>query len=103
MNESICPLIKGFSSYLFWDVDEKTLDMNLHSAYIIKRVLEYGQLNDWHLVRDYYTLPFIVEKVKQFRELDAKALAYISVISHTPLNQFRCYTIQQSTPQHWNF
>lgn len=96
-------LINQFSSYLFWDIDKSTLDIDTHAAYIIKRVLEYGQLNDWYLIRDYYTIPVIAENAKKFRELDERALYYVAAISGTPINQFRCYTIQQSNPQHWNF
>ena len=95
--------INDFSSYLFWDIDGSTLDSNAHAAYIIKRVLEYGQLSDWKLIRDYYSIPFIAKEAKAFRELDERALFYIATISHTPIEQFRCYTTQQSTPRHWNF
>jgi len=43
-----------FSRNLFWDVDMSQLTMNAHSAYIIQRVLEYGQMNDWRLINRYY-------------------------------------------------
>lgn len=95
--------INSFSSYLFWDIDRTTLDIHIHAAYIIKRVLEYGQLSDWKLIRDYYTIPFIAEEAKKFRELEARALSYIATISHTPIEQFRCYTTQQLIPRHWDF
>ena len=65
--------------------------MEKHSQYIIKRVLEYGMLQDWNIVKQYYGLGRIVE------------LAYLSAISQTPKEQFRCYTYQRSNPQHWNF
>ena len=38
--------ITRFSTYLFWDVNKDDLDMEKHSQYIIKRVLEYGMLQD---------------------------------------------------------
>ncbi|NDV83806.1 hypothetical protein [Bacteroides sp. 51] len=101
MSESLN--IHSFSSYLFWDIDKSTLDASVHDAYIIKRVLEYGQLSDWVLIRDYYTIPVIVDKAKKFRELEERALSYIATVSHTPIEQFRCYTTLQSTPRHWNF
>ena len=95
--------INRFSSYLFWDVDKKELNMDNHAPYIIKRVLEYGQLADWNLLCEYYTLPGITIRAKEFKELESRALSYISVVSNTPINQFRCYTIQQSNPKHLNF
>lgn len=98
-NESIAQ----FSTYLFWDVKREDLDMDEHSQYIIKRVLEYGMLSDWNMVRQYYSIEKIVELAKTFRDLEPRALAYLSAISQTPKEQFRCYTFQQSNPQHWNF
>jgi hypothetical protein len=92
-----------FSTYLFWDVNKDDLDMEKHSQYIIKRVLEYGMLQDWNIVKQYYGLGRIVEIAKGFRELEPRALAYLSAISQTPKEQFRCYTYQRSNPQHWNF
>ena len=96
-------IIDEFSSYLFWDVDKSTLNMEEHASYIIKRVLEYGQLSDWNRIKKYYTLPVIVSYVKQFRELEPRALTYISAISNIPIQQFRCYTMRQLSPKHWNF
>ena len=73
--------ITRFSTYLFWDVNKDDLDM----------------------VKQYYGLGRIVEIAKGFRELEPRALAYLSAISQTPKEQFRCYTYQRSNPQHWNF
>lgn len=95
--------ITRFSTYLFGDVDKTALDMEKHSQYIIKRVLEYGLLQDWNAVKQYYGLERIVEIAKTFRELEPRALAYLSAISQTPKEQFRCYTYQRSNPQRWNF
>ena len=61
--------ITRFSTYLFWDVNKDDLDMEKHSQYIIKRVLEYGMLQDWNIVKQYYGLGSIVEIAKGFREL----------------------------------
>ena len=70
--------ITRFSTYLFWDVNKDDLDMEKHSQYIIKRVLEYGMLQDWNIVKQYYGLGRIVEIAKGFRELEPRALAYLS-------------------------
>lgn len=96
-------IINQLSPYLFWDIDKATLDMDTHRAYIIKRVLEYGQLEDWHAILAYYTQPVIIEVIKNVRELDPRALAYIATITNTPIHQFKCYTTRQSNPTHWNF
>ena len=95
--------INMFSAHLFWDVRREDLDLDKHSEYIIERVLEYGLLKDWNLLRSYYGLFKIVEVTKEMRDLEPRALAYISAISKTPKEQFRCYAYRQLNPQHWNF
>ena len=95
--------IQGFSDYIFWDVDRDSIDMTLNAQYVVQRVLEYGQIGDWKLLRSYYGLDKIVQVTKNLRTLEPKALAFISTISRTPLNQFRCYSTRQSTPEHCNF
>ena len=94
--------LSKFSNNLFWDVDTSLLAMNTHSAFIIQRVLEYGQMNDWRLINSYYGLDKIVEECKQFRTLDPVCLSFICTISHTKPEQYRCYHFRQSTPTLWN-
>lgn len=94
--------VSALSAHLFWDTDRNEFDMNAYPAYIIQRVLEYGTLEDWHLIRSFYGLDKIVETCQSLRTLDAKALAFISSISKTSKEQYRCYHIRQSNPTPWN-
>ena len=95
--------INMFSAHLFWDVRREDLDLAKHSEYIIIRVLEFGMLKVCKLLQMYYGLFKIVEVTKEMRDLEPRALAYISAISKTPKEQFRCYAYRQLNPQHWNF
>ncbi len=95
--------INDFSKHLFWDVDRNILDSSKDKAYIIKQVLEYGLIEDWKLIYNYFGISIIAKEAKNFRELDKKALSFISFISKTPIEKFRCYNYQQSIPKHWNF
>jgi len=40
------------SPLLFWDVDQKNIDAVKHARWILERVLERGQWEDWLLLRD---------------------------------------------------
>lgn len=84
--------IQSFSSHIFWDTDRNSIDLNEHAPYVVQKVLEYGLINDWHLLLAYYGKKRIVAISKQLRTLEPKALAFISAISGTPKEQFRCYT-----------
>jgi len=95
--------IQGFSNYIFWDVDRNTIDLKVNAPYVVQRVLEYGQFEDWKLILNYYGLKQIVDVSKQLRTLEPRALSFISTVSGTPINQFRCYTTRQSIPEHCVF
>lgn len=91
------------SPHLFWDVQANQLDREHNKAFIIKRVLEYGLWNDWLLIKEKYGLQTIGMEAQRFRELDPKALAFISHLTEVPKEKFRCYTTRQLTNPHWNF
>ena len=54
--------LKRMSKILFWDIDIEEADMDKYPAHFIQRVLEYGTMDDWRLLRAYYGLPKIVEE-----------------------------------------
>ena len=100
MNSKEC--IQRLSDVLFWDMDKEEADMDKYPAHIIQRVLEYGQLDDWRIVKAYYGLDKIVNVCKQLRSLDPMCLSYICAISHTKPEEYRCYQLKQSNPTLWN-
>lgn len=95
-------VLRCFSSNLFWDADISMMSMDESPGFIIQRVLEYGQMNDWRLINQYYGLDKIVEECKQMRTLDPVCLAFITTISNTKEEDYRCYHFRQSFPTHWN-
>ena len=94
--------IKQFTDNLFWDTDTTKLDLNEYPVYVIQRVLEYGEMQDWRLINRIYGLPKIVEVCKGLRTLDPVCLSFICAISHTKKEDYRCYRIKQSNPTLWN-
>ena len=95
--------IQRFSDYIFWDVDRNDVDLSANSPFVIRRVLEYGQIGDWRLILGYYGMDKIVEVTKNLRSLEPRALSFISTVSNTPIEQFRCFSTRQSNPEHCNF
>ena len=95
-------LINNLSQVLFWNVDKSCFDPEQHARFIIQRVLEYGQWQDWLVIRDCYGLNRIVSECKQLRTLDARALSYICCISNTNKEDYRCYRTAQLNPTLWN-
>ena len=90
-----------FSPHLFWDVDQCKVDIHAKSQWIINRVLLYGHLSDWNLLLEIWTFSEIVETAKKMRDLDPLTLNFLSVLSNTPKESFRCYTLLQSSQSFW--
>ena len=95
--------ISLLSPYLFWDIDLDVFDAENNSRQLIQRVLEYGQLEDWKLLCDYYGLERIVSDCKAMRTMDPKALSFVCAISGTNKEDYRCYTMRQYTQRHWSY
>jgi ribosomal protein S8 len=93
----------NLSKHLFWDIKIDALDFDKHKSYVISSVLEYGGINDWKQIRDYYGISEIATVAMSLRNLDKKALSFISLLSNTSKENYRCYITKQSMPQHCNF
>ena len=95
--------VQSLSKGLFWDVDPETVDEVKHRRFIIQRVLERGDLDDWNNTKAHYTVPVIVDEAKQMRYLDPRVMAFVACIGNVKESDFRCYTLRQSNQQHWPF
>lgn len=94
--------IQSLSDYLFWDTDKGSIDLESNAPFVVKRVLEFGQIKDWNLIVKRYGMPHITNIVKNLRTLDPKAVSFVSAISSIPEETFRCYTTKQSPQTHWD-
>jgi len=96
-------IIHNFSPHLFWDATIENIDMESNAPYIVQRVLEYGLLSDWKIIKEFYGIPRIATICKSLRTLEPRSLAFISQLSQTPKEEYRCYTLRQSNQQPWNY
>ncbi|MDO9510188.1 MAG: hypothetical protein Q7J34_00385 [Bacteroidales bacterium] len=92
-----------YSSHLFWDINPNELELELHKQFIVQRVLQYGLMDDWKLLIQSIEIKEIAEIAIQIKDLDKRTGSFISALSEIPKEEFRCYSIQQSIPPHWNF
>jgi hypothetical protein len=100
MNKEIT--INDFSQHLFWDVDLIGFDLNLHQVFFIQRVLEYGKISDWRLIKELYGMDAIKETSLNARSLDAVTLSFVSTIFNIDKTEFRCYKHRQLFQNLWN-
>jgi hypothetical protein len=95
--------IDQLSPHLFWDVNRKECHWELHKKFIVQRVLDYGLINDWYILVRKLGVQEIGNIASQIRDLSPKSLAFISTLSHIPIEKFRCYILKPLIPPHWNF
>lgn len=94
--------INDFSKHLFWDVDLEGFDFEKHKTHLIQKVLEYGLIKDWNLLKTKYGLEVIKDVSLNLRSLDAVTLSYLSTIFNIEKTEFRCYKHKQLYPTYWN-
>jgi hypothetical protein len=89
------------SEHLFWDVDGADVDLQRNKRFVIQRVLEYGTLDDWRLIRDHYGLETIADVAARIPNLDRKSACFVATLTHRPKEDFACYSKKPSTARHW--
>jgi hypothetical protein len=93
--------IQKLSPHLFWDTDKSQLDLQQSKSFIIQRVVAYGLLQDWQMIKNTYGLEEIKKVVIASRTLDPVTLSFLCTLFHLNKEDFRCYATKQSTPDFW--
>lgn len=91
------------SPTLFWDTDATKIGLDTHAKTIVERVILRGNWSEFKAILGYYGKDKIREIVVKLRYLDSRTLSFCSVYFNTPINEFRCYTMKQLNPTHWNY
>jgi len=59
---------------LFWDVNLAQIDRNAHKKFIVKRILQFGDLEDLHWALRYYGTDFMRDTfISSQNQLDKKS------------------------------
>lgn len=91
------------SRSLFWDTDYDKLDWEKNARFIVERVLQMGNVEDFRQIKRYYGKKKLQELIKNIRYLDRKPMYFASVYFDIPLNDMRCFIIKQSNTIHWDY
>jgi len=94
--------INKLSEYLLWDMDKRALSFEKSKKSIIYKVLEFGTLNDWKIIKEVYGLEEIKQAAITFRSLDPITLAFLTNYFELNKTDFRCYTNKLSAQNFWN-
>jgi hypothetical protein len=95
--------IHDLSPHLFWDVDTASLNFEKSKEQIIYKVLEFGVMKDWNIIKEVYGMETIKDVSLEIRHLDVVTLAFLSNLFKIEKSNFRCYKPNQSTQNFWTY
>src|SRR3989304_951747 len=75
---------------LFWDVDKDAVDLKLHRSYVIRRIMDYGDIEDVKWMKFTYSPQEIIEVVKKSRGLSRKSAYFWSAYFSIPKEEIEC-------------
>ena len=96
-------MILNLSPHIFWDVDVATIDMEKNGVFVLQRVLQYGLLKDWLIIKSNLGLERIKLIAVQIPVLDDVSISFLSNLLHIEKSEFRCYKNKQSNQNYWNY
>ena len=79
-----------FRKELFWDVKIKDLDCDKNALFIIERVLNFGDKQDYEKIKKIYGLKRIKQAAKKINHISEKSLNFWSIVFNIPLDSFKC-------------
>ncbi|GAB1449395.1 MAG: hypothetical protein L6Q78_13725 [Bacteroidia bacterium] len=92
-----------FSTHLFWDTTvAEVLKLDNPLPFLVQRVLEYGQIQDWFYLKDLIGVAGITQVAKSIKTLEYKSAKLVATVSNEPIENFACYTTRQLNPNFWN-
>ncbi|HRZ41284.1 MAG TPA: hypothetical protein P5228_01120 [Bacteroidales bacterium] len=87
---------------IFWDMDQNSLNEQAHMQYIIRQVLQYGTLEEFMAVEQYYGHETMIRQVKNIGYLDPKSKAFVISYYHINPEEMLCCIQRQSHPKYWD-
>lgn len=74
---------------LFWDVDSSALDPRVHSKFIIRRIVERGELDEVRAACKFYGEAAFREALLEARDLGERTVAFFANQFGVPVEDFR--------------
>jgi len=75
---------------LFWDSNFEIIDPSSKPLYVINRILDKGDLEAIHWVRQNFPEELIKETLKKLRDYSLKSATFWATIYNIPFTQVKC-------------
>ena len=96
-------LITSLSPHIFWDVDVQSVDVEKNGVFVLQRVLQYGILKDWLLLKSIMGVENIKALAVQLPTLDDISISFLSNLYKIDKSEFKCYKNKQSNQNYWSY
>ena len=96
-------LITSLSPHIFWDVDVQSVDLEKNGVFVLQRVLQYGILKDWLLLKSVMGAENIKALAVQLPTLDDVSISFLSNLYKIDKSEFKCYKNKQSNQNYWSY
>ena len=96
-------LITSLSPHIFWDVDVQSVDVEKNGVFVLQRVLQYGVLKDWLLLKSIMGVDNIKVFAVQLPTLDDVSISFLSNLYKIDKSEFKCYKNKQSNQNYWSY
>lgn len=84
---------------LFWDV--KDVDPQKHQKFVIERILQYGDPEDYKWAMEYYGRDSLIEGLLEARGLDKKSLSFWCQFFNLDIQQCTAKSFTQTPSAYW--
>jgi len=96
-------LISNLTPHIFWDVDIKTIDLEKNGVFVLQRILQYGLLKDWLLIKSVLGSDKLKSIAVKIPSLDDVSISFLSNLLHIEKSEFKCYKNMQSNQNYWSY
>ncbi len=97
--------LPGFLKSYFWDADFEKIEIEGNEVYILKRILEYGDLEAIRWMRGNFEEARIKDALCNFRGYSLKSANYWAVILNIKKEEVKCLnkSFQETQKQFWPY
>lgn len=86
---------------LLWDFGDKDYDYTKNKKIIIRRVIEYGDIDDWAALFAQYGEREIITEIMQMDNLSDRNLNFVCKLFKLEKSDFKCSAKQVWRKAHW--
>lgn len=96
-------LLSRISKKPFWDVRFNELDSEKDRHFIIKRIMEFGTLEEIQAVITFYEEQIVKQEIVLASWLSDRTIAFCCLLLSLKPPDFQCYEKKRLMPECWNY